>query len=193
MWHQVARGCTATFTRPPWVPHFTDISSAPPLVRTRLWWQIHWQFTFKLPLCNSAQLGPTCTCSEPPEYIVIALDQLQNVIFLCHLSRTTVLTRMPAAVITVPTRGLKHLGTVGKRDGAAGNQPKERIKGVSKERNETKLNYILVGRLCNLESPWVAILQNLTGTWLRSLTPDSEHQENPDVLKPVYQLILILA
>jgi hypothetical protein len=33
---------------------------------------------------------------------------------------------------------------------------------VSKERNETKLNYILVGRLCNLESPWVAILQNLT-------------------------------
>ena len=30
MWHQVARGCTATFTRPLWVPHFTDISSAPP-------------------------------------------------------------------------------------------------------------------------------------------------------------------
>jgi len=42
---------------------------------------------------------------------------------------------------------------VGKWDRAAGNQPKECIKGVSKEQNKTKLNYILVGRLCNLESP----------------------------------------
>jgi len=49
-----------------------------------------------------------------------------------------------------------------KTDGAARNGPNKCIKGVSKERNETKLNYILVGRLCNLESPWVAILQNLT-------------------------------
>jgi len=33
LWHEVARGCTATFTRPlGWVPHFTDISSACPLV-----------------------------------------------------------------------------------------------------------------------------------------------------------------
>jgi len=31
---------------------------------------------------------------------------------------------------------------VGKWDGATGNQPKECIKGVSKEQNETKLNYI---------------------------------------------------
>jgi hypothetical protein len=27
----VAHGCTATFTRPLWVPHFTDISIACPL------------------------------------------------------------------------------------------------------------------------------------------------------------------
>ena len=40
-----------------------------------------------------------------------------------------------------------------KTDGAAQNQPNKCIKGVSKERNETKLNYIPVGRLCNLESP----------------------------------------
>jgi hypothetical protein len=42
---------------------------------------------------------------------------------------------------------------VGKQDGAAGNQPKECIKGVSEEQNKTKLNYVLVGRSCNLESP----------------------------------------
>jgi len=36
--------------------------------------------------------------------------------------------------------------------------PSECIKWVSKERNETKLNYIPVGRLCNLAA-WVAILQ----------------------------------
>jgi hypothetical protein len=32
------------------------------------------------------------------------------------------------------------------------------LKGMSNEQNKTKLNYILVGRLCNPESPWVPIL-----------------------------------
>jgi hypothetical protein len=40
-----------------------------------------------------------------------------------------------------------------KTDGAAQNQPNECIKGVSEEQNKTKLNYVLVGRLSNLESP----------------------------------------
>ena len=49
-----------------------------------------------------------------------------------------------------------------KSDGAARNGPNGCIETSEWRTKETKLNYILVGRLCNLESPWVVILQNLT-------------------------------
>ena len=58
------------------------------------------------------------------------------------------------ADILKPRAASRFLGdTCEKLDGAAQNRPKECIKRVSEEPNKSKLNYILVGRLCNLESP----------------------------------------
>ena len=101
-------------------------------------WQLQVQFSLKTQWAITTQsywiLLAFFICAVPAQLFIMKPD---SGIFQLHMRQNEICWKM---------------------DGAAQNQPNECIKGVSKEQNETRLNYVLVGRLCNLESLWVEIL-----------------------------------